>query len=88
MVSGKHKSRTMRRVYRRSPKAGSTLKFRKRKPSRAKCAGCGRPLPGVPRERPKKMQNMPKTAKRPERPFGGRLCSSCSRREIIKKARK
>jgi large subunit ribosomal protein L34e len=87
MVGGKHKSRTMRRVFTRTPKAGSVLRFKKRKPSKAKCAGCGGVLAGVPRERPYKMQNMPKTAKRPERPYGGVLCSACSRKEIIKKAR-
>jgi ribosomal protein L34E len=26
---------------------------------------------------------MPKTQKRPERPFGGMLCSACMRRKII-----
>jgi large subunit ribosomal protein L34e len=87
MVSGKHKSRSMRRVFRRVPKKGSKLKFKKRKPSKAKCAGCGKTLSGVPRERPYKMKNMPKTAKRPQRPYGGVLCSACSRKEIVKRAR-
>ena len=88
MVGGKHKSRTMRRVFTKSPKKGSKLKFKKRKPSKAKCAGCGKLLPGVPRERPYKMKNMPKTAKRPQRPYGGVLCSSCTRKKIVAKARK
>jgi len=88
MVSGRHKSRAMRRVFRRTPKGVSVLQFKKRKPSKAQCAGCGKTLAGVPRERPHKMQKMPKTAKRPQRPYGGVLCSACTRREIIKKARK
>lgn len=87
MVSGRHKSRSMRRVFRRAPKKGSTLTFRKRKPSKAKCAGCGKVLAGVPRERPHKMQKMPKTAKRPQRPFGGVLCSACTRKKVVAKAR-
>lgn len=88
MVSGKHKSRSMRRVFRRTP-GGDTVKvYKKRKPSKAKCAGCGKVLIGVPRERPYKMQNMPKTAKRPERPYGGVLCSACSRKKIIEKIKK
>jgi len=33
------------------------------------------------------MRNMPKTKKRPERPFGGVLCSKCSREEIVSRIR-
>jgi len=88
MVSGKHKSRTMRRVFKKSPKKGSKLTHVKRKPSKAKCASCKKVLSGVPRERPYKMKNMPKTAKRPERPYGGVLCSACSRKAIIKNIKK
>lgn len=88
MVSGKHKSRSMRKVSRRTPKSKVSVTYRKRKPSKAVCGGCGKPLAGVPRERPYKMQKMPKTSKRPQRPYGGVLCSSCTRKEIIKKARK
>ncbi|MFH1972868.1 MAG: 50S ribosomal protein L34e [archaeon] len=59
-----------------------TTQYRKRKPSKAKCSGCGKELKGVPRERPFKMQNMAKTKKRPERPYGGNLCSKCMREKI------
>ena len=88
MVSGKHKSRSMRRVFTRVPGGSVKVKFKKRKPSPAKCGACGKVLHGIPRERPFRMKKMPKTAKRPERPYGGVLCSACSRKEIIKKARK
>ncbi len=88
MVSGKHKSRSMRKVFVRTPGSKATVQYRKRNPSKAQCASCGKPLAGVPRARPYKMQNLPKTAKRPQRPFGGVLCSACSRKEIIKRARK
>ena len=88
MVSGRHKSRSMRKVFRRIPGGDTVTAYKKRKPSKAKCSGCGKVLPGVPRERPRKMQNMPKTAKRPERPYGGVLCSACSRKKIIAESRK
>ncbi len=88
MVSGKHKSRSMRRVYRRTPGGKTVLAYLKRQPSKAVCAGCKKVLPGVPRARPRKMQNMPKTSKRPERPYGGVLCSACTRAKILAKARK
>jgi len=87
MLPNKTKSRTYRRVKVRITK-GVTIHYKKRKPAKAKCADCGKQLAGVPRERPIKMQNMPKTAKRPERPFGGCLCSACSRKKIVAEVRK
>ncbi len=62
--------------------------YKRRKPSKAKCAGCGNGLKGVPNELPIKMQNMPKTQKRPERPYGGNLCSKCLREKIKAEVRK
>jgi large subunit ribosomal protein L34e len=87
MPSGKHKSRTLRKVFVKTPGGNNKIHFRKRKPARAKCAGCGTVLPAVPRELPAKMANLPKTAKRPERPFGGVLCSTCMRMMMKEKAR-
>ncbi len=79
MPSGKHKSRTLRKVFVKTPGSKVTTHFRKRKPSKAICASCKKQLAGVPRELPAKMVNLPKTAKRPERPYGGKLCSACTR---------
>lgn len=78
----------MRRVSRRTPGSRTVLQHRKRKPSKAKCSECGKLLPGVPRERPYKMARMAKTKKRPERPYGGSLCSACMRRKMVAEARK
>ncbi len=85
MPAGRYKSRSLRRVYTKLPGSKVVIHYKKRKPSKAKCARCGKVLPRVPRERPYKMQNMPKTAKRPQRPYGGVLCSACSRKEIVKR---
>lgn len=52
-----------------------------------RCGNCGAVLKGVPRELPFKMRSMTKTKKRPERPFGGVLCSRCMRQTIIDKIR-
>ncbi len=87
MVKPGQRSRSLRRVHRRTPGSNTVLQFKKRKPSKAKCSDCGAVLAGVPRERPHKMQKLPKTKKRPERPFGGVLCSSCTRKVMIAKAR-
>jgi len=86
MPSGKHKSRSMRRVYEKKPGNAVSISYRKRKPSKAKCIKCGAVLKGVASERPYKMQNMAKTKKRPSRPYGGVLCSKCMREVMKEKA--
>ncbi|MBS3122714.1 50S ribosomal protein L34e [Candidatus Woesearchaeota archaeon] len=82
MPAPRYRSRSLRRVFVRVPSGKSVLHYRKRKPSKPTCGSCGTILKGVPRERPFKMQNMPKTFKRPERPYGGVLCSKCTRVKI------
>lgn len=86
MVAGKHKSRTLRKIFVKTP-SKTTIKYKKSKPSKAKCGSCGAILKGVARARPTKMQNMSKSSKRPSRPYGGNLCSKCMRAKIIAKAR-
>jgi len=81
------RSRSLRRIKVVTPGGENKVHYKKRKPSKAVCGKCGAVLKGVPRERPYKMQNMPKTSKRPERPFGGVLCTKCMRIKMAKKAR-
>ncbi len=78
----KQKSRTFSKTQVRVPGGRVVTHYRKPKPSIARCAVCGAPLKGVPRESPIKMQNMAKTKKRPERPYGGVLCSACMRKKL------
>ena len=87
MPSGKHKSGTLRKISVKTPGGRTTTQFKKRKPSAAKCVACGAVLKGVPRELPSKMTNLPKSSKRPERPYGGNLCSACARATIKLKSR-
>ena len=87
MPSGKHKSGHYRKIFVKTPGNRTTVHFRERKPSATVCSQCRQKLAGVPRENPAKMANMPKTAKRPERPYGGTLCSSCTRKLIQLRAR-
>jgi len=87
MPTPRLRSRSLRRVFRKVPGGKTTLHFKKRKPRAATCKNCGVVLKGVPRELPFKMRSMAKTKKRPERPYGGVLCSKCMRTEIIDKAR-
>jgi large subunit ribosomal protein L34e len=87
MPAGRHKSGRFRKIFVRTPGSRKTVHFRERKPSKAVCSKCKTQLAGVPRERPAKMANMPKTLKRPERPYGGVLCSKCTRKLLQQKAR-
>ncbi len=81
------KSRSRRRVKVKVPGGTTKLVYKQRKPSKAKCSECGAILKGVPRETATKMKKMAKTKKRPQRPYGGVLCSKCMRKVIIKMAR-
>ena len=87
MVRRSLRSRSLRRVKRKVPGNRTSLQYKKKKPQPAICGKCGDVLKGVPHELPYKMRTMPKTYKRPERPYGGVLCSRCSRLEIISKIR-
>ena len=75
------RSRTLRRVYVKTIKH-TKLSYAKRKPSKAHCADCRAVLHGVASKRPYKMSKLSKTEKRPERPYGGVLCASCTRKRI------
>ena len=79
MVRRALRSRSLRKVKVKTPGGRVVTHYRKKKPKIAHCFECGAILKGVPRERPTKMKNMAMTKKRPERPFGGVLCSKCMR---------
>lgn len=81
------RTRSLRRVYVRTPGGETKIHYEKRRPGPARCAICGRPLNGVPRLRPVELRNLPKTAKRPERMFGGVLCVDCLEKLLKKTIR-
>lgn len=85
MPAPRFRTRTFRKVFVKTPGGKTVLHYRKRKPKKAVCANCKKPLNGVMRERPYKMKNLPKTKKRPERAYGGVLCSQCSRLKLTEK---
>ena len=87
MVRRQLRSRSFRRISVKTPGGRVVTHFLKRNPKNAHCANCGAVLPGVASERPYRMQNMPKTKKRPERPYGGVLCTICLRSLFKEKAK-
>ena len=87
MVSGKHKTRRVRKVFRRTPGGNVKTYYTPKKVGKATCAGCGSVLSGTLSDYKAVMQNTAKSKKRPERPFGGVLCSKCMRLAIVERAR-
>lgn len=87
MPAPKQRSRSLRKVFTKVPGGAIKVHFKKRKPNAAKCGNCGAVLKGIPRALPFRMRSMAKTKKRPERPYGGVLCSRCMREKIMNKAR-
>ncbi len=79
MVTPHQRSRTLRRVAVTTPGGDNVIHFRKRNAARAQCSACGKVLAGVPHVRATQMKGIPKTQRRPERPYGGVLCSPCMR---------
>ena len=88
MVRGQFRSKQrFRKIFVRTPGSATHVQYRERKPKKASCGGGRKALAGGSRELPSVMANLPKTAKRPERPFGGMLCSTCMRMLIQFRAR-
>ncbi|NQU98349.1 50S ribosomal protein L34e [Candidatus Woesearchaeota archaeon] len=87
MPAGNKKSGTFRKVFRKASGGKTVVHYKKKKPKQHSCASCGKKLIGIPRLSPVKMQNTPKTKKRPERPYGGILCSACTRKKITSESR-
>lgn len=87
MPAPRRRSRSLRRIYVKTPGGKTIVHYKRRKPKVAHCGKCGAVLKGIPHERPYRMENMPKTKKRPERPYGGVLCSRCMRELFVEKGR-
>ena len=82
------RSRKKRIVKVKTPGGKTKIVYKRRKPSAAKCSGCRVVLKGVLKDLPYKVGKLSKTQRRPERPYGGVLCSKCMRKKILEKVRK
>ena len=71
MVRGALRSHSMARLRRRLPGNNNGVIYRRRKPKAKTCPITGMRLNGVPRVRPAALQRIPKSARRPSRPYGG-----------------
>jgi large subunit ribosomal protein L34e len=77
----------LKKIRKKIPGGASVIHYLKKKPKSAKCSKCGKPLHGVAHGLTSKVRSLAKSKKRPERPYGGKLCSRCSRSEIKSRIR-
>jgi len=87
MPAGKHKSRTLRRVFVKTPGKENKIHYKKRKPAKKRCANCKKELHGIPYVIQSKFRKLAKSKKRPQRPYAGKLCSKCMRKKIVEQVR-
>ncbi len=75
MVRPALRSRSLRRIWRKTPGGRTVVHYERRKKYIVRCFICGTEINGIPRNKDVTRSN--KTFKRPERLFGGVLCPSC-----------
>lgn len=75
------------KVKRRTPSGKIKIHNRKERPSSVKCANCKSPLHGLSRLIPSEIRKLSASERRPDRPYGGYLCSNCSREIFRERAR-
>uniref|UniRef100_A0A7C5XPJ6 Large ribosomal subunit protein eL34 n=1 Tax=Ignisphaera aggregans TaxID=334771 RepID=A0A7C5XPJ6_9CREN len=88
MVRPLLRSRSYKRIVRKTPSGKTVIHYKKRKNTQMRCAKCGNVLNGVPIKEIDR-RRLPKVAKRPERMFGGVLCARCLRdvlKEVVRSA--
>lgn len=83
----RHRSRSLKRIQRRTPGGRTVTKYKKRTPAKHKCAVCRAVLHGKPRGVSSKIKNLPGSKRKVNRPFGGMLCTKCSRNVLSLRAR-
>ena len=71
------RSKKQKRKKVKTPGANHKTHYWRRKPRRASCLICKRPLESVPRLRPTKMKKTDRTARRANRIESGRYCGKC-----------
>jgi len=87
MVAGNKKSRKVKRTQVVTPGNNSAVRYRKKKAKFAKCQLTGEKLNGVPRVTKSKLAKLPRSQRRPTRPFGGVLSPAAMKRVLIERVR-
>ncbi|MFW6025523.1 MAG: 50S ribosomal protein L34e [Candidatus Woesearchaeota archaeon] len=66
---------------------GTKIHYRLKKPNKLTCSNCGSLLSGTLRKSSRSLSGIAKSKKVPSRGFGGELCSECSKRVYMYRAR-
>lgn len=77
-----YRTRSLRRIKVRLPGGRVAIHYKKRNPKQAKCAETKKPLPGIPRYSSRKLGRLPKSQRKPNRPYGGVFSSEIMRKKI------
>ncbi|MCE7733844.1 MAG: 50S ribosomal protein L34e [Candidatus Heimdallarchaeota archaeon] len=75
--------RSGKRILVKTPGGRFYFKSVKNKPNYPHCATCSRKLPGVARGTRVQVRRMSISQRRPNRPYGGQLCSPCLREKLV-----
>ena len=73
-----YRSRSRRRIWRRTPGGRLVIHYEKKLGDYPRCAICGKKLHGLPRA--KELRRLNLSRKRVTRMYGGHLCSECARK--------
>ena len=76
------RSKAQARKTLRTPGNREVIHYWRRKPSRAECALCRRPLQSIPKLRPFRMKKTNKVSRRANRVESGRYCPNCLQKII------
>ncbi|MFX1323679.1 MAG: 50S ribosomal protein L34e [Promethearchaeota archaeon] len=71
------RSKAQARKKLRTPGNKNVTHYWRKKPKKAHCAICRKPLQSIPRLRPSEMRKTAKTARRANRLESGRYCAKC-----------
>jgi len=87
MVAGNKRSRSEKRTQRVTPGHKTVTRYNRKKIGVARCQLTGQKLNGMPRVHKIKLKKLSKSAKRPNRPFGGVLSPVAMKRVLIERVR-
>jgi large subunit ribosomal protein L34e len=67
---------------RKTPGGTTKRVYLKKKVGKPSCGSCGKHLKGMAHGRKAQLRNMPRSQRKVNRPYGGNLCSPCTRKQI------
>ncbi|MDO5850980.1 MAG: 50S ribosomal protein L34e [Methanobacteriaceae archaeon] len=87
MPQPRYRTKSLKAVSKKVPGGRNVTHYKKKKPSKHVCANCGRTLDAVPRGRPYEIRKLSKNSRKPNRPYGGNLCTNCTKKLFKNEAR-